>query len=181
MITPTPSIPAGSLGSACPLGITPSTPALSISHVLHDPPAPPGTLTKLYRYLFSSANPASAVPIPLEVLFRFSLVALLSIFNQPPPPIQSVLLLSPLTVMILTSFSTLFAAPMVFSLTLILVVSMTSLITLLLSLSIWLSYIPSIVLHLSHALCMLPTTPTTVSVMLTIISSTPFSNTSVST
>ena len=66
MITPTPSIP-GSLGSACPLGITSSTPALSISHVIHDPPAPPGTLTKLYRYLFSSADPASAVPIPLEV------------------------------------------------------------------------------------------------------------------
>ena len=164
MITPTPSIPAGSLGSACPLGITPSTPALSISHVLHDPPAPPGTLTKLYRYLFSSANPASAVPIPLEVLFRFSLVALLSIFNQPPPPIQSVLLLSPLTVMILTSFSTLFAAPMVFSLTLILVVSMTSLINLLLSPSIvWLFCIPSIVLHLFHVLYKPPTTPTTLS------------------
>ena len=81
MITPTPSIP-GSLGSARPLGITSSTPALSISHVIHDPPAPPGTLTKLYRYLFSTADPASAVPIPLEV--RFSLFPCGAVVNFQP-------------------------------------------------------------------------------------------------
>ena len=64
MITPTPSI-SGSLGSVCPcpLGNLPSPPAPSSS--TH--PSPPGTITKFYRYLFSSSDPAPIFSVSLKV------------------------------------------------------------------------------------------------------------------
>lgn len=36
---------------------------------LSNPPPPPGTITKLYRYLFSSTVPSPILPVPLKVCF----------------------------------------------------------------------------------------------------------------